>query len=62
MRTLLLDGDFFDTGQRSGVFKIHLPDFDVEILRKDFTIDDSEWEALANNTYDVVHEFVSLYD
>jgi hypothetical protein len=44
------------------LFKNHLPDLDVEILRKDFTIDDAEWEVLANSTYDVVHDFVSLYD
>jgi hypothetical protein len=44
------------------LFKNHLPDLDVEILRKDFTIDDAEWEGLANSAYDVVHDFVSLYD
>jgi hypothetical protein len=45
-----------------GLFKNHLPDLDVEILRKDFTIDDVEWEALANSSYDASHEFVPLYD
>jgi hypothetical protein len=44
------------------LFKNHLPYLDVEILRKDFTMDNAEWEALANNTYDTTHEFVSLYD
>jgi hypothetical protein len=44
------------------LFKNHLPDLDVEILRKDFTIDDAEWEVLANSTYDAAHGFVSLYD
>jgi hypothetical protein len=33
-------------------FKNHLPDLDVEILCKDFTIDDVEREALANIAYD----------
>jgi hypothetical protein len=42
------------------IFKNHLPDLDVEILRKDFTIDDAEREALANSAYDVTHDFVSL--
>jgi uncharacterized tellurite resistance protein B-like protein len=46
----------------AALFKNHLPDLDTEILRKDFTIDDTEWEALANRAYDVAHEFVSLYD
>jgi hypothetical protein len=40
----------------------HLPDLHMEILRKAFTIDDAEREALGNNAYDVAHEFVSLYD
>jgi hypothetical protein len=43
-------------------FKNHLPDLDVEILRKDFTIDDVEWEVLASSTYDAAHEFVPLYN
>jgi hypothetical protein len=44
------------------LFKNHLPDLDVDILRKDFTIDNAEQEALANSAYDTAHEFVSLYD
>jgi hypothetical protein len=44
------------------LMKNNLPDLDVVILHKDFTIDDTEWEALANNTYDVTHDFVSMYD
>jgi hypothetical protein len=43
------------------LFKSHIPDLDMEILRKDFPIDDVECEALAYSTYDVVHDFVSLY-
>jgi DNA repair exonuclease SbcCD ATPase subunit len=44
------------------LFKNHLPDLDMEILCRDFTIDDVEWEALANSAYDAAHKFVSLYD
>jgi hypothetical protein len=44
------------------LFKSHTPGLDVEILRKDFPIDDAEREALAHNAYDVAHDFVSLYD
>jgi hypothetical protein len=44
------------------LFKNHLPDLDVEILRKDFTIDDVEQEALANSAYDAAHDFVSFYN
>jgi hypothetical protein len=43
------------------LFKNHLLDLDVEILGKDFTIGDTEREALANSAYDAAHEFVSLY-
>jgi hypothetical protein len=45
----------------AALFKNHLPDLDVEILHKDFIVDDVEWEVLANRTYDVAHEFMSLY-
>jgi hypothetical protein len=44
------------------LFKNYLPDLNVEILRKDFAIDDMKREALANSAYDVGHDFVSLYD
>jgi uncharacterized tellurite resistance protein B-like protein len=46
----------------AALFKNHLPDHDMEILHKDFTIDDAERKALANSAYDTAHEFVSLYD
>jgi hypothetical protein len=42
--------------------KNHLPDLDMEILYKDFTVDDAEQETLVNSAYDVAHDFVSLYD
>jgi uncharacterized tellurite resistance protein B-like protein len=46
----------------AALFKNHLPDLDMEILHKDFTIDDAKREALANSAYNAAHEFVSLYD
>jgi Ser/Thr protein kinase RdoA (MazF antagonist) len=42
--------------------KNHLPDFDMEILHKDFTVDDVERKTLVNSAYDAAHDFVSLYD
>jgi hypothetical protein len=42
--------------------KNHIPDFDTEILRKDFTIDDVERAALVDSAYDMAHHFVSLYN
>jgi hypothetical protein len=44
------------------LMKNHLPDLDMDILRKDFTVDDAERETLVNSTYDAIHNFVSLYD
>jgi hypothetical protein len=41
--------------------KNHMPDFDVEILRRDFSIDDAHREALVDSVYDTQH-FISLYD
>jgi Ser/Thr protein kinase RdoA (MazF antagonist) len=42
--------------------KNHIPDFDAEILHKDFTVDDAEQAALVNSDYDTAQHFVSLYD
>jgi hypothetical protein len=36
----------------AALFKNHMPDLDVEILHKDFTIDGAEWKALTNSAYD----------
>jgi hypothetical protein len=44
------------------LLKSHLPDLDVELLRKDFAIDEAKREALTNGTYDVAHEFALSYD
>jgi hypothetical protein len=42
--------------------KNHMSDFDVEILQKDFSIDNTEWAALVNSAYNTAQHFVSLYD
>jgi hypothetical protein len=42
--------------------KNHMPELDVEILRKDFIVDDTERATLVDSTYDTVQHFVSLYD
>jgi hypothetical protein len=44
------------------LMKNHLSDLDMEILHKDFTVDDAKREALVNNDYDAAHDFDSLYD
>jgi hypothetical protein len=44
------------------LLKSHLPDHDVEHLRKDFTVDEAKIEALTSRAYDATHEFVSSYN
>jgi hypothetical protein len=46
----------------AALFKNHLPDINVEILRQDFTVDDSEREALVSSVFDAAQDFVSSYD
>jgi hypothetical protein len=44
------------------LFKNHLPDFNMEVLRQDFTVDDAEREALVFSAFDAAQDFVSSYD
>jgi hypothetical protein len=44
------------------LLKSHLPDLDVELLHKDFVIEEADREALTSGTYDAAHEFASFYD
>jgi hypothetical protein len=44
------------------LFKNHLPDLNVEILCQDFTVDDTEREALVSSVFDAAQDFVSSYD
>jgi hypothetical protein len=44
------------------LLKSHLPDHDVELLRKDFSVDEAKHEVLTNSAYDVAHDFTSSYD
>jgi hypothetical protein len=46
----------------AALFKNHLLDLNVEILRQDFTVDDVEREALVSSTFDAAQDFVSSYD
>jgi hypothetical protein len=46
----------------AALVKNHMPEFDAEILQKDFTVDDTEQAALVDNCYDTTQHFVSLYD
>jgi hypothetical protein len=44
------------------LLKSHLPDLDVELLCKDFVVDEAECEALTSGAYDAAHKFASSYD
>jgi hypothetical protein len=46
----------------AALFKNHLPDLNVELLRLDFTVDDAEREILVSNAFDAAQDFVSSYD
>jgi hypothetical protein len=46
----------------AAVFKSHLLDLNMELLRQDFTMDDAKCETLVSNTFDVAQDFVSSYD
>jgi hypothetical protein len=43
------------------LLKSHLPNFDVELLCKDFAVDEAERETLTNDAYDIANEFASSY-
>jgi hypothetical protein len=40
----------------------HLPDLDIELLCRDFAVDEAEREALTSGAYNVTHKFASSYD
>jgi hypothetical protein len=44
------------------LFKNHLPDLNIEILRQYFTMDDAEREVLVSSAFDAAQDFVSLYN
>jgi hypothetical protein len=46
----------------AALFKNHLLDLNMEILRQDFTVDDAEREALVSSAFDTAQDFVSSYD
>jgi paraquat-inducible protein B len=44
------------------LFKNHLPDLNMELLRQDFTVNDTEHETLVSSAFDAAQDFVSSYD
>jgi hypothetical protein len=46
----------------TALFKNHLPDLNLELLRQDIIVDDVERETLVSSTFDAAQDFASLYD
>jgi hypothetical protein len=46
----------------TALFKNQMLNLDVEILCKDFIIDDTTHETLVTSAYDAAQDFVSSYD
>jgi hypothetical protein len=46
----------------ASLFKNHLPDLNMELLRQDFTVDDAERETLVSTAFDAAQDFVSSYN
>jgi chromosome segregation ATPase len=46
----------------AALFKNHLPDLNMELLRQDFTGDDVERETLVSSAFDAAQDFVSSYN
>jgi hypothetical protein len=44
------------------LFRNHLPNLNMELLRQDFTVDDAEHETLVFSAFDVAQDFISSYD
>jgi hypothetical protein len=44
------------------LFKNHLPNLNMELIRQDFTMDDAERETLVSSAFDVAQDFVSSCD
>jgi hypothetical protein len=46
----------------AALFKNHLPDLNMELLRQDITVDDAEHETLVSSAFDTSQDFISSYD
>jgi hypothetical protein len=46
----------------AALFKNHLPNLNMELLRQDFTVDDAECETFVSSAFDAAQDFVSSYD
>jgi hypothetical protein len=53
---------FSAVAHAAALFKNHLPDLNMELLRQDFTVNDAEREILVSSAFDAAQDFISSYD
>jgi hypothetical protein len=53
---------FSAVAHAAALFKNHLPDLNMELLRQDFTVDDAERETLVSSAFDAAQDFIPSYD
>jgi hypothetical protein len=46
----------------AALFRNHLPDLNMELLRQDFTVDDAQHKTLVSNAFDAAQDFIFSYD
>jgi chromosome segregation ATPase len=46
----------------AALFKNHVPDLNMELLRQNFTVDDTECDTLVSSAFDAAQDFVYSYD
>jgi hypothetical protein len=46
----------------AALFKNHLSNLNIELLRQDFIVDDAEHKILVSSAFDAAQDFVSSYD
>jgi hypothetical protein len=46
----------------AALFKNHLPDLNMELLRQDFTVDHAECKTLVSSAFDATQDFTTSYD
>jgi hypothetical protein len=46
----------------AALFKNHLPDLNMDLLRQNISVDDAERETLVSNAFDAAQDIISSYD
>jgi hypothetical protein len=61
---VLSKGDFSSLAVAHAMVRVknHMLNFNAEILRRDFSVNEVVWDALVDSVYDTAQYFVSQYD